>query len=439
MFETFPSSDKSLGQWNGSARDYLSYEDALTRPAVNIVNVNSNNTGINTDYRRIRFGIATTLLGEGYFSYDYGTENHAQTWRFDEYDIYLGAAKGNPERKDALGSSITQGVWERDYSNGKVLLNATGQAQTIRLDGEYEKLHGSQDPAVNDGRFVSRVTIGAQDGLILLRPLEAINNTTFVNGAFARIFAKDGTTKRTGFFAYDPIARGSTRIVHADTDADGVKETVVADDTYVSIYDNGQLFVKFAPYTDTYKQGVNIAVADLEKDGTVEIVTGTERGGGPQLRIFNKNGVLIHPGFFAYDTTFRGGVNVALGDLNGDGTVEVVAGAGVGGGPHVRVFNKDGKLINPGFFAYDPKFRGGVNVAVADIDGDGKDEIITGPGKGGGPHVRVFDKDGKMKAQFFAFEEAQSNGLEVAATDLDGDGRAEIIGLSSDVFTLSTR
>ena len=182
---------------------------------------------------------------------------------------------------------------------------------------------------------------------------------------------------------------------------------------------------------------INIAIGDIESDGSVEIVTGTENGGGPQIRIFNKDGNLIHPGFFAYDTGFRGGVNVAIGDLNGDNIKEIIAGAGVGGGPHVRVFNKDGRVINPGFFAYDPAFRGGVNVAVGDVNGDGVDDIVTGPGAPGGPHVRVFDKDGKMSVQFYAFEEADNRGIDVVATDLDGDQVAEIVGLSTDVFTIS--
>ena len=69
--------------------------------------------------------------------------------------------------------------------------------------------------------------------------------------------------------------------------------------------------------------------------------------------------------------------------LNGDKIKEIIAGAGVGGGPHVRVFNKAGKLLNPGFFAFDKTFRGGVNVAAGDTNGDGIDEIATSPGIGG--------------------------------------------------------
>jgi hypothetical protein len=101
------------------------------------------------------------------------------------------------------------------------------------------------------------------------------------------------------------------------------------------------------------------------------------------------------------------------------------------------VYNKDGKLINPGFFAYDPSFRGGVNVSVADTNGDNIDEIITGPGFGGEPLARIYDKDGKLKNEFYVFDKKERNGLEVVANDVDGDGRAEVLGLTTNVFTLS--
>lgn len=440
MFETFPSTGNTLGSWVGSARDYLAYEKKTGYDAKNIVNVNTENTGTQNNYQKMRFGLATTLLGDGYFSFDYGTFDHAQTWTYDEYDAHLGDPRGGIKNLLAPQTSdINQGVWARDYTRGKVVVNSTDATQTVRLDGEYEKLHGSQDPTVNNGNIISRLTLPSQDGIVLLRPIDALVDATFINGAFARIFQGDGTVKRNGFFSYDALGQGNNRVVTQDIDADGVRETIVADLTYVSIYDDGVLKKRFAPYTESYKQGINLAVGDIENDGSVEIVTGTENGGGPQIRIFNFEGNLIHPGFFAYGTDFRGGVNIALGDLDGNGMKEVIAGAGVGGGPQVRIFNKDGRLINPGFFAYDPLFRGGVNVAAGDVDGDGITEIITGPGRGGGPHLKIFTKDGTLLTQFFVGEPGLSDGMEVAATDLDGDSLAEIVGFSTNIFTLSFR
>ncbi|MBI4599008.1 VCBS repeat-containing protein [Candidatus Uhrbacteria bacterium] len=448
MFESFPTPWEADGSWATVMSRYLGLENKVGYDPVFILNGNTNNTGNRTDYRQVRFGIGSTLLGSGYFSFDHGTESHNQTWVYDEYNAYLGEPKGQPE--DLLKGNqtisavhvqpqIRDSVWGRDFVNGKVLVNATASTQTVRLDGEYEKLHGSQDPTVNNGAIVSRVTLDPKDGLVLLRPIESIQNAVFLNGAFTRIFdGSSGKAKRTGFFAYESAYHGGQRVVHEDLNGDGTLETVVANDTAVFIYaDTGALSATFEPYGPAYKSGINIAVGDLENDGTIEIVTGTKNGGGPQIRIFNKNGVLIHPGFFAYDTGFRGGVSVAIGDLNGDNVNEIIAGAGSGGGPHVRVFNKDGKVINPGFFAYDEKFRGGVRVAAGDVDGDGKDEIITGPGNGGGPHVKIFQKDGKLVRDFFAFETTDNRGVDVSAADVDSDGKDEILGQSAEVFTFS--
>lgn len=439
MFETFPSSNNSIYEWKNKTTEYLKLEKTTVYKPINIINVNSENTGIQNDYKSVRFGLATTLLGDGFFSYDFGTTNHAVIWEYDEYDAFLGNPKsGYINVFDSKKTTIDTGVWKREFERGTVVVNATNSSQTIPLGGDYERLHGTQDPVFNDGSIISEIILEPRDGIILLRPIEEILDATYTNGAFARIFSKDGATARTGFFAYNNNHRGGTQIISFDTDNDGLRETVVADETFVSIFDDdGSLHAKFAPYTDQYNMGINISIGDIESDGSVEIVTGTENGGGPQVRVFNKDGVLINPGFFAYSEEFRGGVNVGIGDLNGDNIKEIITGAGVMGGPHVRVFKKDGTLINPGFFAYDREFRGGVNVGIGDIDGDGIDDIVTGPGYGGSPLTRVFDRDGNIKSEFYAFEKNRKDGLNIVVSDVDLDGIAEIIGLTTDVFTLS--
>ncbi len=442
MFETFPSSHNTLSEWKNMVSQYFTLEKTVGYDPINFINVNTDNTngnGTQSDYRSVRFGFTTTLLGNGYFGYDAGTYNHAVIWEYDEYEAFLGAPKSLPINTfNPQNGSVDIGVWQRDFAQGKILVNATEQPQTVTLGGDFEKLRGTQDPVINDGSIISKVTVPSKDGIVLLRPIEQIVDSTFLNGAFARIFSPEGQQKRTGFFAYEGAHRGGTQVVRFDLDGDGLRETVVANDRQIFIYESdGTLRTSFAPYGEHYDKGINVSVGDIEDDGSVEIVTGTENGGGPHVRVFNQDGVLINPGFFAYAKNFRGGVNVSIGDLNGDGIKEIVCGAGFGGGPHVRVYKKDGTLINPGFFAYDKGFRGGVNVSVADTNGDGIDEIVTGPGFGGSPLARIYDRDGNKKSEFYIFDKSQRRGLEVVASDVDGDGQAEVIGLTTDVFTLS--
>ncbi|MFH1315134.1 MAG: putative glycoside hydrolase [Candidatus Uhrbacteria bacterium] len=440
MFESFPTPWEDDGSWQTVVNNYLALEDQVgSAPPVFIINTNTDNTGQQDDYQKMRYGLTSTLLGGGYFSFDFGEQSHAQLWYYDEYDAYLGHPVDDPEDElDSSNTTFKPSVWARDFINGKILVNSTNSSQTIRLDGEYEKLHGTQDSKTNNGAIVSSITLPPNDGIILLRPIEEILDATFLNGSFARIFNNLGQTERTGFFAYDSRYQGGQEVINTDIDHDGTQESIVANDSQVTIYESdGSVHASFYPYDQNYTQGINLAVIDLEGDGTIEIITGTENGGGPHVRVFNKDGVLINPGFFAYAENFRGGVDIAVGDLDGDGLQEIITGAGYGGGPHVRVFSKHGNLVNPGFFAYDQDFRGGVNVAVGDVNADGIDDIITGPGAGGQSEIRVYDRDGNMTIQFSAFDTSGNTGVEVATTDFDGDGQAEIIGLSSQVFTFS--
>ena len=105
---------------------------------------------------------------------------------------------------------------------------------------------------------------------------------------------------------------------------------------------------------------------------------------------------------------------MASGDVDGDGFADVITGAGAGGGPHVRVFSgKTGALMRE-FFAYEAPFLGGVTVASGDLDGDGKADIITGAGAGGGPHVKVFDgSTGSTVSSFFAFDVGFRGGVRI--------------------------
>ena len=164
------------------------------------------------------------------------------------------------------------------------------------------------------------------------------------------------------------------------------------------------------------------------------LAAGADAGGLPQVRLFDALTGSVKGDFLAYDSAFRGGVHVAVGDVNGDGVPDYVTAPGAGGGPHIEAFNGRDLSLLASFLAYDPVFKGGVNVAVGDVNGDGIADIITGAGTGGGPHVRVFDVIGSTPAQiagplgsFFAYDANFRGGVNVAAGNLDGVGGDELI------------
>jgi hypothetical protein len=164
-----------------------------------------------------------------------------------------------------------------------------------------------------------------------------------------------------------------------------------------------------------------VATGDIDGDGAAEIVTGAGAGGGPHVRVLSlANGGLTEiVGFYACDPSFEGGVLVAAGDVDGDGKAEVVTGPGASSESRVRVFAVTGGLNElAAFDAYDQPFLGGVLVATGDIDGDGVAEIITGAGSGGGPHIRAFRlTDGSQIeiASFYAYDPAFPGGVSVAS------------------------
>lgn len=207
------------------------------------------------------------------------------------------------------------------------------------------------------------------------------------------------------------------------------------------------------------------AVADLNGDGFADQVLGAGPGGGSRVRIILGDGTgqssLASFDFDAFEGNFNGGVFVAAGDVDADGRAEFVVSPDVGGGPRASVFslNDQNQLVKRAdFFGIDdPNFRGGARVALGDIDGDGRADLVVGAGFLGGPRVAIFagatlfnpgpsGSPPKLSGDFFAFPGTDAitlrNGVFVTVGDLDGDGRADLIfgggpGGGPRVFALS--
>ena len=235
----------------------------------------------------------------------------------------------------------------------------------------------------------------------------------------------DGTAVRWAPF---PGLAGPVRVAVGDVTGDGTADVVAAagpgGGPHVKVRDGatGAERLSAFAFDPGFTGGVTVAAADLTGDGVDEVVAGAGAGGGPRVVVLSGRDGAPLGSAFAFDPGFRGGVNVGAVDVDRDGAAEVVVGAGAGGGPHVVLLSGPNLSFLRSFFAFDPGSRSGVTVAGADLGRDGAPDLIVAAGPGGGPHVRVIDPaDLAERGSFFAFDAGYAGGVSLAPADLDGD------------------
>ena len=179
--------------------------------------------------------------------------------------------------------------------------------------------------------------------------------------------------------------------------------------------ETGDITGAFLAYEASFRGSVRVATGDVTGDGIAEIIVGPGRNRVGEIRVFTPQGVEL-PAFrtLPFGSRYRGGVEVAVGDVNGDGIGDIVAGMSSGIG-RVSAF-----LVNPD--ASDPvadspfrsfrgapgSYRGGVMIAAGDVGSfasgtlqsaaaDGRAEIIVGLNAGRAALVRVFDVAGSPR------------------------------------------
>jgi hypothetical protein len=212
----------------------------------------------------------------------------------------------------------------------------------------------------------------------------------------------------------------------------------------------GTFLTSFNPYPG-FQGGVNTSLGDINGDGVPDVITGPGFGGGPHVKVFNgadilngsTNPTVLRDFFAPYGPAFIGGCTVAAGEVNADGLVDIITGAGPSGGPHVVIFsNGNQDQILSSFFPYGLNFTGGVNVAAGDFGGDQTtDEIVIGSGPGAATFVTIYKYNGDPNpnlsvarlAVIQPFDPIYTVGANVAAgyftnnRDADGFGYADVV------------
>lgn len=367
------------------------------------------------------------------------TNNAQQTVTVDYFTTDGTAKKSTQDAKgdynEAKGTlTFTQGTTSRSFDvpiNGDAA-DENDETYTVSLTAPINANIGTGSRAAtirNDD--YGQITTGPQS----------------FGGPHLRLFGATGSDLG-GFFTYSVspgsppynagihVARGDIFKADGTVGADGIDEVIVGPGRGITarvliMATDGAVRGSFYPFGTSFDGGVYVAAGEIDGDASNgdEIVVGAGPGGGPHVRVVKpKSGGADVPNFigsfFPYDTNFKGGVRVAVGDVSGDGKAEIVTAPGPGGGPNVKVNRLNAQGTNDvvaSWYAYGANFAGGVSVGAA------KGKIVTGAGPGGNPHVRVWNGSGQDTGGWYAYNEGFTGGVNVAMGNLDGTTDPEVI------------
>ncbi len=154
-------SPETWGSWTEMMRWYRKTMAAIAEPKL----VGFHYVGSATDYKTLRYGLASCLLDNGYFAFSERGKGYSGVVWFDEYDAKLGREVMPP-----VTTAWQKGVYRRDFENGIVLVNPKGNGPVeVTLEEDFRRLSGKQDPVVNNGTVTRKILLQDRDGIILKR------------------------------------------------------------------------------------------------------------------------------------------------------------------------------------------------------------------------------------------------------------------------------
>lgn len=183
--------------------------------------------------------------------------------------------------------------------------------------------------------------------------------------------------------------------------------------------------ISFFAYSKNFHGDLNLNCGKIGRESKIVVLPKDEKK--TRVKIFHKDGEIYGTFFKPMASNFQ----AAIGDVEGDIKNEIILGQEKGKS-NIYIYREQKKnFILSNSFEIFPDFSVGINLALGDVTGDEKKEIIVGAGFSGGPQVKIFDASGRELGSFFAFHPMVRSGVKVAAVNFDGDPKEEIIALTN--------
>lgn len=426
MYENYPTPWEAGGSWSGIMTGLRRNQSLNAKPQIYVFNANTNNTGNQKDYRRMRFGLMSSLMMDNvYFSFDYGDRDHNQNWWYDEYNVNLGNSVAPAISQNGQVQFNVSDIWRRDYEHGIALVNPSNAALTIDLGNDFEKIIGKQDPYTNNGEITSNVTIPARDGLIMMKTAQTLQNVSFKNGGFVRFFDIRGARVRNGFFAFEDGVPGGAIVFRGDLNQDGTPEKIVSYNGRLQIFNNAnQIWYDNYPYNGNYDADLRFAVAQNHLEENQILVTPAVGGAA---FLYDYHGGVIKDEFYPFGPKYKTGFYGGLGHFDSMSNWQMVFGSGGKQVGTVLVYDIDNNKVKYKFLPFGNKYLGAVKVAVGNFTGDEKSEIAVMGRIGNKNIMRIFDVKGKKLSEFVVSGVFGGADLNISTSDINFDGFAEIV------------
>ena len=345
---------------------------------------------------------------------------------------------------DILVNGVSTGINES--------VNQFGSPTPYSIDGSYfhsgvnrlDFIVFNGGTGVNPTGFRNEMTVTAQP-----TPTDQFAVSSDSGGtSIINFYNSDGTFAATA--NPFPGFTGGIRTAFADVNGDGIPDLIagtgpgITAEVKILNGKTGATLFDVQPF-DAFQGGLFVAAGDVDGDGIADLIISPDLSGGPRVEVYRGGDFLKIANFFGIDDpNFRGGARVSAGDLNGDGFADLIVAAGYSGGPRVSIFDGAAllqrKFVHPigDFFAFEESLRNGVYVAVGDVNGNGRSDLIFGAGPGGGPRVLVVSGEilidlGAARAlqnplaNLFAGDPNNRGGVRVVAKNFNGDKFAEVV------------